>query len=127
MTYDQTFPKYAGRMIRWLLGLGVAGAAVLFFIWGWRVGGAWILGAFFHAAFFMFLRAKYFQWVKDGREPDFIGQRVAVFAIFRFILEIVLAAVVVALTPLNVLGFLGGLLSLPFLSIFERVVNVIKE
>ena len=85
------------------------------------------MGAFFHAAFFMFLRVKYFQWVKDGRESDFIGQRVAVFAIFRFILEIVLAAVVVALTPLNVLGFLGGLLSLPFLSIFERVVNVIKE
>ena len=53
MTYDQTFPKYAGRMIRWLLGLGVAGAVVLFFIWGWRVGGAWILGAFFHAAFFL--------------------------------------------------------------------------
>lgn len=127
MTYDQTFPKYAGRMIRWLLGLGIAGAAVLFFIWGWRVGGAWILGAFFHAAFFMFLRAKYFQWVKDGREPVFIGQRIAAFAGFRFILEILLAVVVIAFTPLNPLGLLGGLLSLPLLSVSEQVVNVIKE
>lgn len=127
MTYDQTFPKYAGRMIRWLLGLGVAGAVVLFFIWGWRVGGAWILGAFFHAAFFMFLRAKYFQWVKDGREPVFIGQRIATFAGFRFILEILLAVAVIALTPLNALGLLGGLLSLPLLSVSEQVVNVIKE
>lgn len=114
-------------MIRWLLGLGVAGAVVLFFIWGWRVGGAWILGAFFHAAFFMFLRAKYFQWVKDGREPVFIGQRIATFAGFRFILEILLAVAVIALTPLNALGLLGGLLSLPLLSVSEQVVNVIKE
>lgn len=127
MTYDQTFPEYAGRMIRWLLGLGLAGAVILFLIWGWTVGSAWLVGAFFHAAFFMFLRAKYFQWVKDGREPVFIGQRIAAFAGFRFILEILLAVAVIALTPLNALGLLGGLLSLPLLSVSEQVVNVIKE
>lgn len=127
MTYDQTFPEYAGRMIRWLLGLGLAGAAILFLIWGWTVGSAWLVGAFFHAAFFMFLRVKFFQWVKDGREPVFIGQRIAGFAGMRFILEIALAVAVIALTPLNALGLLGGLLSLPLLSISERVVNVIKE
>ena len=127
MTYDQTFPEYAGRMIRWLLGLGLAGAVILFLIWGWTVGSAWLVGAFFHAAFFMFLRAKFFQWAKDGREPVFIGQRIAAFAGMRFILEIALAVAVIALTPLNALGLLGGLLSLPLLSISERVVNVIKE
>ena len=114
-------------MIHWLAGLGVAGAAVLFFIWGWKVAAAWGLGAFFHAAFFLVLRAKFFQWVKADREPVFIGQRIAGFAGMRFILEILLAVGVVTLTPLHILGFLGGLLSLPLVTLLDRAVSVIKE
>ena len=45
----------------------------------------------------------------------------------RFILEIVIAAVVVIYTPLNVIGLIGGLLSLPLASLLERAVNVIKK
>ena len=114
-------------MIHWLAGLGVAGAAVLFFIWGWEVGAAWLVGSFFHAAFFLFLRAKFFQWVKANREPVFIGQRIAGFAGMRFILEILLAVAVVVLTPLNIMGLLGGLLSLPLVTLLDRAVSVIKE
>ena len=127
MTYDQTFPEYASRMIRWLSMLGVAGALVLFAIGGWETGGAWFLGAFFHAAFFMFLKTRYFHWVEAGKEPVFIGRQIAVFAGLRFIFEIALAVAVIALTPLNALGLLGGLLSLPILSIAERVGSVIKK
>lgn len=127
MTYDETFPKYANRMITYLIGLGAVGAAVLFYLWGWKVSGGWTLGAIFHAAFFLFLKAKYVQWMKAKRPVEFIGKRLTVFTASRFIMEIALAIMVAAFTPLHILAFLAGLLSLPLLTLVERAVCVIKE
>ena len=70
------------------------------------------LAALFHAAFFLFLRKKYLDWTETGRDIFFIGRRKAGFASGRFILEILLSVLVVIFTPLNILGFLAGLLSL---------------
>lgn len=127
MTYDDTFPKYAYRMILFLVGFGVLGAVILFVMWGWKVSAAWILGIVFHAAFFLFLKVKYVQWMKAKRPMEFIGRRLTVFTASRFIMEIALAILVVSLTPLNIYAFLAGLLSLPFLTFVERAVSVIKE
>lgn len=127
MTYDETFPKYANRMILYLVGFGTLGAIILFTLWGWKVGTAWALGTIFHAAFFVFLKVKYIQWTKAERPIEFIGKRLTVFTASRFIMEICLAVIVVALTPLHIIAFLAGLLSLPFLTFMERAVCVIKE
>lgn len=127
MMYDQTFPMYAKRMIIWLTGMLIIGTALITVIWGWKAGLAWAIGSFFHAAFFYVLRTRYFKWVSKDAEPTAIGKKIAGYAGLRFILEIVIAAVVVIYTPLNVIGLIGGLLSLPLASLLERAVNVIKK
>ena len=115
MTYDDTFPKYADRMISFLVGFSALGAVILFVMWGWKMSAAWILGTIFHVAFFLFLKVKYVQWMKAKRPVEFIGRRLT------------LAILVISLTPLNMYAFLAGLLSLPFLTFVERAVSVIKE
>lgn len=127
VTYDDTFPKYADRMISFLVGFGALGAVILFVMWGWKMSAAWILGTVFHVAFFLFLKVKYVQWMKAKRPVEFIGRRLTVFTASRFIVEIALAILVISLTPLNMYAFLAGLLSLPFLTFVERAVSVIKE
>ena len=96
-------------------------------IWGWRVSVAFILATGFHAAFFLFLRKKYLDWTETGRDIFFIGRRIAGFASGRFILEILLSVLVVIFTPLNILGFLAGLLSLVVATYGERIIGAIKE
>lgn len=49
-----------------------------------------------------------------------------IFTTMRFILEI-LAALAVIFSPLDILAFLGGLLTLPMASLVERLVGLIKE
>lgn len=127
MIYDQTFPEYAKRMIYWLSGMFITGSVIITAIWDWKAGLAWAVGAFFHAAFFCVLRNRYLVWVKKDEEPAKIGKKIAGYAGMRFILQIAIAAVVIIYTPLNVIGLIGGLLSLPLASLLERTVNVFKK
>ena len=81
---------------------------------------------FFKSLFYKFPLVKFNQWVKAEREPEFIGQHLFIFTTMRFILEI-LAALAVIFSPLDILAFLGGLLTLPMASLVERLVGLIKE
>ena len=72
-------------------------------------------------------RKKYLDWTETGRDIFFIGRRIAGFASGRFILEILLSVLVVIFTPLNILGFLAGLLSLVVATYGERIIGAIKE
>ena len=127
MNCDSAFPDYANKITYLLLILAIAGGIVTQLIWGWRVSVAFILATGFHAAFFLFLRKKYLDWTETGRDIFFIGRRIAGFASGRFILEILLSVLVVIFTPLNILGFLAGLLSLVVATYGERIIGAIKE
>lgn len=127
MNCDSAFPDYAKKITYLLLILAIAGGIVTQLIWGWRVSVAFILATGFHAVFFLFLRKKYLDWTETGRDIFFIGRRIAGFASGRFILEILLSVLVVIFTPLNILGFLAGLLSLVVATYGERIIGAIKE
>ena len=111
MNFDLTFPHYAKRMNQYILVIAVIGAGILFAWQGWAYAFAWGLGCLFH---------------RDKREVDFIGHRLVVFTMLRFILEIASCAAVI-FTPLNILAYLGGLLTLPAATLGERLVGLIKE
>ena len=127
MNCDSAFPDYTKKITYLLLVLAAVGGIVTQLIWGWRVSVAFILATGFHAAFFLFLRKKYLDWTETGRDISFIGRRIAGFASGRFILEILLSVLVVIFTPLNILGFLAGLLSLVVATYGERIIGAIKE
>lgn len=126
MNFDLTFPHYAEKMVKYLWVLAVLGAVILFLWKGWPYGVAWGLGSLFHIFFFKFLLLKFKQWEKAKRDVEFIGHRLVVFTMLRFILEI-LCCVAVIFTPLDILAFLGGLLTLPAATLGERLVGLIKE
>ena len=126
MKFDLTFPNYAALITKYLLVLCILGTIVLLVWQGWAYGAAWALGALFHILFYRFLLVKFNQWTKAERDPEFIGQHLLAFTVMRFILEI-LGAVAVIFTPLDILAFLGGLLTLPIATFAERVVGSIKE
>lgn len=113
-------------MIRYILGLLIAGTIVCFWFWGWKCGVAWFLGSLLHVFFYWLMRKKYLQWVRESREPDWMGRRLLTFTMLRFLLEI-LCCVAVIFSPLNILAFLGGLLTLPVATLGERLVSLIKE
>ena len=127
MNCDSAFPDYTKKITYLLLVLAAVGGIVTQLIWGWRVSVAFSLAALFHADFFLFLRKKYLDWTETGRDIFFIGRRIAGFASGRFILEILLSVLVVIFTPLNILGFLAGLLSLVVATYGERIIGAIKE
>ena len=127
MNCDSAFPDYTKKITYLLLVLAAVGGIVTQLIWGWRVSVTFSLAALFHAAFFLFLRKKYLDWTETGRDIFFIGRRIAGFASGRFILEILLSVLVVIFTPLNILGFLAGLLSLVVATYGERIIGAIKE
>ena len=127
MNCDSAFPDYTKKITYLLLVLAAVGGIVTQLIWGGRVSVAFSLAALFHAAFFLFLRKKYLDWTETGRDIFFIGRRIAGFASGRFILEILLSVLVVIFTPLNILGFLAGLLSLVVATYGERIIGAIKE
>ena len=81
------------------------------------------------ACFISFFSASCWLSLTSGREiseVDFIGHRLVVFTMLRFILEIASCAAVI-FTPLNILAYLGGLLTLPAATLGERLVGLIKE
>ena len=127
MNCDSAFPDYTKKITYLLLVLAAVGGIVTQLIWGWRGSVSFSLAALFHAAFFLFLRKKYLDWTETGRDIFFIGRRIAGFASGRFILEILLSVLVVIFTPLNILGFLAGLLSLVVATYGERIIGAIKE
>lgn len=127
MNCDSAFPDYTKKITYLLLVLAAVGGIVTQLIWGWRVSVAFSLAALFHAAFFLFLRKMYLFWTETGRDNLFIGRRIAEFASGRFFIEILLCVLVVVFTPLNVLGFLAGLLSLVAATYWERIASAIKE
>lgn len=126
MKFDLTFPTYAARMTRFLHVFLIVGTGILFAWKGWTYGAAWALGTLFHILFYKLMVVKFNQWVKAEREPEFIGQHLFIFTTMRFILEI-LCALAVVFSPLDILAFLGGLLTLPVATLAERVVGLIKE
>ena len=113
-------------MVKYLWVLTALGAVILFLWKGWPYGTAWGLGSLFHIFFFKFLLLKFKQWERAKRDVEFIGHRLVVFTMLRFILEI-LFCVAVIFTPLDILAFLGGLLTLPAATLGERLVGLIKE
>lgn len=127
MNCDSAFPDYTKKITYLLLVLAAVGGIVTQLIWGWRVSVAFSLAALFHAAFFLFLRKMYLFWTETGRDNLFIGRRIADFASGRFFIEILLCVLVVVFTPLNILGFLAGLLSLVAATYWERIASAIKE
>lgn len=127
MNCDSAFPDYTKEITYLLLVLAAVGGIVTQLIWGWRVSVAFSLAALFHAAFFLFLRKMYLFWTETGRDNLFIGRRIAEFASGRFFIEILLCVLVVVFTPLNILGFLAGLLSLVAATYWERIASAIKE
>ena len=108
MKFDLTFPTYAARMTRFLLVFLIVGTGILFAWKGWTYGAAWALGTLFHILFYKLMVVKFNQWVKAEREPEFIGQHLFIFT-------------------MDILAFLGGLLTLPVATLAERVVGLIKE
>ena len=126
MNFDLTFPHYAKRMNQYILVIAVIGAGILLAWQGWAYVIARGLGCLFHIFFFSLMLVKFNQWQRDKREVDFIGHRLVVFTMLRFILEIA-SCVAVIFTPLNILAYLGGLLTLPAATLGERLVGLIKE
>lgn len=126
MNFDLTFPPYVKRITKYLWVLGLLGTVILFLWKGWEFGTAWGLGSLFHIFFFKLMLFKYNQWDKAKRDPEFMGRRLMVFLMLRFILEILLCAAII-FSPFNILAFLGGLLTLPIATLGERLVGLIKE
>ena len=112
MKYDTVFPAFADRVIRRLAVIGAAGAAFVFLKWDWTVAAGLAAGVVFHILFFIYMKQRYIHWEKEERDAAYIGQMGAALVSSRLFMEVGLAAVVVLWTPLNILGFLVGLLSL---------------
>jgi hypothetical protein len=126
MQYDQTFPLFAGRMIRMTAAAGAI-LSLAGFVWqGFWFGLGIALGSAFQIGFLCFLLLKDRQWEQKGKDPLFIGRRLTGFAMLRLVLEILLCVAVV-FTPVNIIGFLIGLLSLTAMTVLDKVVSVIKE
>ena len=126
MNFDLTFPHYAKRISKYLWGLCVLGTVILFVWQGLPYGITWGLGSLFHIFFFQFMLFKFNQWEKRKRSVEFIGHRLVIFTMLRFILEI-FCCVAVIFSPFDILAFLGGLLTLPVATLGERWVGLIKE
>lgn len=126
MNFDLTFPHYAKRITKYLWVLCLLGTVILFLWKGWMVGAAWGLGSLFHIFFFQFMLFKFNQWERAKKEGEFIGRRLVVFTMLRFILEILLCVAVI-FSPFDIIAFLGGLLTLPIATLGERLVGLIKE
>ena len=126
MNFDLTFPHYAKRMNQYILVIAVIGAGILLAWQGWAYAFAWGLGCLFHIFFFSLMLVKFNQWQRVLGAVDFFGYCLVVFMLFRFSLQVV-SCVAVIFTPLNILAFLGGLLTLPAATLGERLVGLIKE
>ena len=98
MKYDTVFPAFADRMVSRLAAIGAVGAAAAFLKWEWTVAAGFAAGVVFHILFFLYMKQRYIHWEKEKR----------------------LAAAVVLWTPLSILGFLAGLLSLFPATIWAR-------
>ena len=105
MKYDTVFPAFADRVVSRLAAIGAVGAAA---------------GVVFHILFFLYMKQRYIHWKKEKRDAAYIGQMGAALAGSRLFVEAGLAAAVVLWTPLSILGFLAGLLSLFPATIWAR-------
>lgn len=112
MKYDSVFPAFADRMVHRLAAIGIIGVIPLFLRWDWTVAVGFAAGVVFHILFFLYMKRSYIRWEKEEKDASYIGQMGAALVSSRLFVEVGLAAVVVLWTPLNVMGFLAGLLSL---------------
>ena len=122
MKYDQTFARFARRMIKYTT-VAIIGFA---FIWDWHVAVGIVLGGLFQILFLSFLLVKESQWERQGKAPVFISQRLSLFAMSRLVLQI-LTCVGIIFTPVNIFGYLVGLLTLTLMILVDRVIKLIKE
>lgn len=120
MKYDTVFPAFADRMVSRLAAIGAVGAAAAFLKWEWTVAAGFAAGVVFHILFFLYMKQRYIHWEKEKRDAAYIGQVGAALAGSRLFVEAGLAAAVVLWTPLSILGFLAGLLSLFPATIWAR-------
>lgn len=127
MSYDETFPVYAKKMIRLSAVLAAVGTAIAFYFWGWQGALGVICGAGFQILFLAFLRGKYIKWSEAGREPEAIGTRLVGFTGARLFFEIGACVLFALLFKAAVWGFLIGLLSLTVATLLGKIVDVIKE
>lgn len=126
MKYDQTFARFARRMIRQTAVTAGIFAIAGTMYWNWRVGAGVVAGGLFQILFLSFLLAKEQQWERQEKDPVFISQRLSLFAMCRLVLQI-LTCVAVVFTPLNIFGYLVGLLTLTLMTLVDKVVKLIKE
>ena len=120
MKYDQTFARFARRMIRQTaIAAGIFAMAGTMY-WNWQVGAGVVAGGLFQILFLSFLLAKEQQWERQEKDPVFISQRLS-------LLLQILTCVAVVFTPLNIFGYLVGLLTLTLMTLVDRVVKLIKE
>ena len=115
MKYDTVFPAFADRVVIRLAAIGAVGAAAAFLKWEWTVAAGFAAGVVFHILFFLYMKQRYIHWEKEERDAAYIGQMGA-----TLFVEAGLAAAVVLWTPLSILGFLAGLLSLFPATIWAR-------
>lgn len=119
MKYDTVFPAFADRMVSRLAAIGAVGAAAAFLKWEWTVAAGFAAGVVIHILFLVHETALHpLGERKAGRglhRPD--GRRACRLPAF---VEAGLAAAVVLWTPLSILGFLAGLLSLFPATIWAR-------
>ena len=123
MKYDTVFPAFADRVVIRLAAIGAVGAAAAFLKWEWTVAAGFAAGVVFHVLFFLYMKQRYIHWEKEERDAAYIGQMGAALAgsTAGFVLGwVLLAAAVVLWTPLSILGFLAGLLSLFPATIWAR-------
>ena len=113
-------------MNQYILVIAVIGAGILLAWQGWAYAIAWGLGCLFHIFFFSLMLVKFNQWQRDKREVDFIGHRLVVFTMLRFI-SASASRVAGILTPRDLSAYVGGLLTLPAAALGERLVGLIKE
>ena len=99
MKYDQTFARFARRMIRQTAVTAGIFAIAGTMYWNWQVGAGVVAGGLFQILFLSFLFAK----------------------------EQILTCVAVVFTPLNIFGYLVGLLTLTLMTLVDKVVKLIKE
>ena len=126
MNFDLTFPHYAKRMNQYILVIAVIGAGILLAWQGWAYAIAWGLGCLFHIFFFEAILFLFRKWERLGKSVEYIGRRLVVCTMLRFVLEILLCVAVI-FSPIEIFGFLGGLLTLPVATVVERLVGLIKE
>ena len=126
MKYDQTFARFARRMIKYTTVAIIGFAFISEFIWDWHVAVGIVLGGLFQILFLSFLLVKESQWERQGKAPVFISQTLSLFAMSRLVLQI-LTCVGIIFTPVNIFGYLVGLLTLTLMTLVDRVIKLIKE